>query len=226
MNLFFDSTLLSALVMGLLGGVHCVGMCGGIVTALTIGTTTERHQHQPLGFLLAYNVGRILSYTVAGGGVALLSHTLTLLGEGMVVRQLFNLLSATVMILLGLYLGGWWPRAILIIERGGGHLWHRIQPLAQRLIPIRTLPQAVISGMVWGWLPCGLVYTALLWATAAATPPQGMLIMAAFGLGTLPTLLGIGLFSEALRRRLQRPWVRSIAGIMVIFLGLYQLVGL
>ncbi len=218
-----ESIYLSAFLMGLLGTTHCAGMCGGIVSALTIGINPQQRSQQAIPYLLSYNSGRILSYTVAGAGMAAVGSTLSSMGEGMVIRQLFTLLSASIMILLGLYLSGWWPRAILAIERGGALIWRRIEPLAKRWIPIRSLPQALVAGLLWGWLPCGLVYTALLWSLSAESTIQGALIMSSFGLGTLPALLGIGLLSGKMVEHLQKGWIRASAGIMVGGFGIFQL---
>lgn len=215
-----ESLYLSALLMGLLGSTHCAGMCGGIVSALTLGSPRQQH---PLPYLIAYNSGRIASYIVAGALIATVGGMLSAIGEGMVIRQGFALLSGLLMILLGLYLSGWWPRAILIIERGGSHLWKLIEPLAKRWIPIRSIGQATVAGALWGWLPCGLVYTALLWALSAESTLQGAIIMASFGIGTLPALMGLGLASHHFSSRLQQPWLRQLAGIMVISFGIYQL---
>lgn len=212
--------------MGLLGGVHCVGMCGGIVTALSIGISPGNPPRSPATYLLAYNSGRILSYTIAGTIMASLGGIITLVGEGIWVRQLMTLISASFMLLLGLYLSGWWPTAILRIERLGGVIWKRIEPQARRWIPIRSSTQALVAGLLWGWIPCGLVYTALLWSLSATSPLQGGLIMLSFGVGTLPVLFGLGLFSSSITPHLQKGWIRASAGIMVSCFGIYQLTAL
>ncbi len=221
-----ESLYLSAFLMGLLGTAHCAGMCGGIVSALAIGVSPQQRTTRLTPYLLSYNSGRILSYMVAGSAAAAVGSVVSQAGEGILIRQLFTLFSASLMILLGLYLAGWWPTAILLIERTGSHLWRRIEPLAKRWIPIRSPLQALVAGLLWGWLPCGLVYTALLWCLSAESVLQGSLIMGSFGLGTLPALLGIGLLSANLVNQLQRRWVRTSAGIMVATLGIYQLTAL
>ena len=220
-----ESLYLSAFLMGLLGGVHCAGMCGGIVSGLTLGIPTERRESRTLllPYLLSYNSGRILSYVVAGMFVALLGTTAEGLGGGMEIRRGFTLVAAVVMVLLGLYLTGWWTGAILQIEKAGSLLWRLIEPVARRFIPIRSSAQALVAGLLWGWLPCGLVYTALIWALTAGSVAQGGLVMASFGLGTLPTLVGLGYLSSSLISRLQQQSVRTVAGIMVAGFGFHQL---
>ena len=215
------SIYLSALLMGLLGGGHCAGMCGPIVSAITIGGGQK--QRTSLTYPLLYNSGRIFSYLVAGIAVAAMGGVATQLGDGMADRRILSITAASVMILLGLYLSGWWPRGILLIERGGALLWRLIEPVARRFIPIRSPQQALVAGALWGWIPCGLVYTALLWALAAESITQGGMIMVSFGVGTLPTLLGISLFSSTLLTHLQKPWIRRTTGIMVASFGILQL---
>lgn len=223
-----ESIYLSMFLMGLLGGTHCVGMCGGIVSALTMGLPREKREHSNslTLYLLLYNFGRISSYFIAGLVFASMGSLLEKVGNAMIVRQIFTILAAILMIFLGLYLAGWSKTVINKIEQTGSLLWKGIQPLARKFIPIRTPGQALIAGLLWGWLPCGLVYTALIWAISAESILQGGLIMASFGIGTLPTLIGIGFFSATLIRYVQKQWVRSLAGIIVAGFGVFQLVDL
>ena len=223
--MLMESLYISAFVMGLLGGTHCAGMCGGIVSGLTVGISkNSRNSDSSLSlYLLAYNSGRILSYVVAGILISSIGNIADSIGSGMEVRRILTLIAASVMVLLGLYLTGWWTAAIIKIEKAGSLLWRAIEPFAKKFIPIRSTTHALVAGMLWGWLPCGLVYTALLWAISAETAIQGGMIMASFGIGTLPTLFGIGYFSNRVIIHLQKQWVRTLAGIMVASLGLAQL---
>ncbi|HUM92742.1 MAG TPA: sulfite exporter TauE/SafE family protein, partial [Candidatus Competibacter sp.] len=189
---------LAAFLIGLTGGVHCVGMCGGIVGALTLGLplARERPLLARLPFLLAYNTGRIASYVAAGalaGGVGAWAANLVSVHRAQLGLQV---VAGLFMILLGLYLAGWWP-VLGHLERAGGVLWRRIEPLGRRLLPVRTLPQALGIGLVWGWLPCGLVYSALVWAIGAGGAGKGALLLLGFGLGTLPALLAMGTAAAA-----------------------------
>lgn len=217
---------LTAFAVGLLGGAHCVAMCGGIVGALTAGLPGAQ-QGQPahtLSYQLAYNLGRIGSYAMAGalfGGVGLASARLLPVQS---VQTFLQALAGVFMIALGLYLGGWWL-GLAQIERGGAKLWRRLQPLTRALLPVRTTGAALLVGAVWGWLPCGLVYSALIMALSAGGPLQGMMLMLAFGVGTLPTLLVSGLLAARLSVHLRRPWVRQTAGILVFLFGAVTLAG-
>lgn len=213
-----EFSLLTALLAGLLGGVHCVGMCGGIVAAFSFHADGT---HPPFRLHLAYNLGRITSYAIFGALAGALGASLKLAGF-MPVQTLLYVLAQAVMILLGLYLAGF-NRWVLVFERAGGALWNRVKPLFQRLLPVRTLPQALLAGMAWGWLPCGLVYSVLVSALAAGSAPSGAALMLAFGLGTLPNLLGMGLFARQIQPFMQHVWVRRLAGLTVAGFGVWGL---
>lgn len=211
-----EFSLLTALLAGLLGGVHCVGMCGGIVAAFSFradGSTPPFRLH------LAYNLGRVTSYTFFGALAGALGASLKL-ASFLPVQHLLYGLAQVVMILLGLYLAGF-NRWVLVFERAGGTLWRRVRPLFQKLLPVRSMPQALLAGMAWGWLPCGLVYSILVSALAAGSAPSGAALMLAFGLGTLPNLLGMGLFARQMQPFMQRPWVRRSAGMLVAGFGVW-----
>ena len=138
------------------------------------------------------------------------------------VQHLLFALSSLMLVALGLYLAGVWG-AVRQLEQMGGGLWKRLQPYTRRVLPVNTLPRAMGLGALWGWLPCGLVYSVLLTALASGSAVQGALIMLAFGLGTLPNLLAIGLFWENVKSWVQSPRVRLAAGLTVMSLGGYGL---
>lgn len=216
--------LASAFVVGLLGGVHCVGMCGGIVAALTFGLPPERRS-APGGmasFLLAYNAGRIASYAAAGAVMGAAGVLLAGFLPVEYAQRGLLLLAALFMVAMGLYLGGWW-RGLARLEAAGGALWRRIEPLGRGLMPVRGPGQAFALGLLWGWLPCGLVYSVLVWAVSSGSALQGMLLLLAFGLGTLPNLLAMGAAAGLLARFAREPWVRRAAGALVAAFGLWTL---
>lgn len=210
--------LVSAFFVGLLGGVHCIGMCGGIVGALSFGLADDRQW--PV--LIAYNVGRVASYTLAGTLVGALGYFFSGLLPVQLGQRVLLGFAGLFMVLLGLYLGGWW-NLLARVEKAGGLLWRRIEPLGRGLLPVRSVGQGLLLGMLWGWLPCGLVYSALVWTVGAGGPTQGGLLMLAFGLGTLPNLLLMGVAATQLRRWMHRPGVRAAAGALVVLFGLAQL---
>lgn len=217
-----EASFIAAFLVGLLGGVHCIGMCGGIVGALTFGLPAEVRQSptRVFPYLLAYNVARISAYTLAGalmGGLGWMATGLVALNA---VQQVLQVIAGLFMVMLGLYLAGWWM-GLARVEQAGGVVWRRVEPFARRMLPVRSPRQALILGFLWGWLPCGLVYSTLIWALASGSPTQGALLLLGFGLGTLPNLMLMGVFAAQLGRFLRKPWVRGLAGGAVALFGLY-----
>lgn len=213
---------LVAFTVGLFGGVHCVGMCGGIVGALSFGLPEQARGRFTalLPYLINYNLGRLFSYTVAGalvGGIGALAANMVALHQAQTVLQI---IAGVFMVAMGLYLGGWWY-GMSRLERLGGKVWRLIEPLGRRLLPVRHPGQALVMGIVWGWLPCGLVYSALIWAISAGSAREGALLLLSFGLGTLPNLMLMGLLAGKLTALLRRPAVMHLAGAMVVVIGLF-----
>lgn len=211
--------LISALILGLLGGGHCLGMCGGLMGALTLAIPPEQRGRR-LQLLLAYNLGRILSYASAGLLFGLAGWAVASSPAAMLLRIVAGLL----LISMGLYLGGWWS-GLTRIEALGRGLWRHIQPVASRLLPVSSLPRALLLGALWGWLPCGLVYSTLLWAASQGDALDSGLLMLAFGLGTWPVLLATGMAAERLTAVLRRRGIRMAGGLLVILFGLWTLPG-
>ncbi len=214
-----EFSLIAVLLVGLLGGVHCLGMCGSIVGIFTAQVPQDRPRWP---FHLAYSGGRIASYATAGALVGSIGQAGLLMRDAVPVQHLLFALSSLMLIALGLYLAGVWG-VVRRLEHLGSGLWKRLQPYTSRLLPVNTVPRALGLGALWGWLPCGLVYSVLLTALASGSAVQGALIMLAFGLGTLPNLLAIGLFWESIKGWVQSPRVRMVAGLLVIVLGIYGL---
>ncbi len=215
-----EFSIIAVLLVGLLGGVHCLGMCGSIVG---IFTTQVPKENSRWPFHLAYSSGRVASYAMAGALVGAIGQAGLLMRDAVPVQHLLFALSSLMLITLGLYLAGLWG-AVRRLEELGAGLWKRLQPYTTKLLPVNTVPRALGLGALWGWLPCGLVYSVLLTALASGSAAQGALIMFAFGVGTLPNLLAIGLFWERLKGRAQLPRVRLAAGALVIAFGMYGLI--
>lgn len=209
----------SALILGLLGGGHCLGMCGGLMGALTLAIPPAQRGRR-LRLLLAYNLGRILSYACAGLLLGLAGWAVANSPAAMALR----VVAALLLIAMGLYLAGWWS-GLTRIEALGRGLWRRIQPAASRLMPVSSMPRALLLGALWGWLPCGLVYSTLLWAASQGNAGYSAALMLAFGLGTWPVLLATGLAAERVNALLRRRSVRMAGGVLVILFGLWTLPG-
>lgn len=205
----------SALLIGVGGSTHCIGMCGGIGAALGMATTRKR-------WLLTFNyhLGRIVGYAALGGIVgavvqlfgATLQPIAPLFGIGL------RIIAGAMIIAMGLYIGGWWF-GLARLERIGAHVWRHIQPLTKNLLPPRNIGAALTLGAAWGLLPCGLIYSTLSWAAARGNALESAQLMAVFGLGTLPSMILTTIGGQQIQKKMQQPWVRKIAAAGLIALG-------
>ena len=217
-----EFSYLTAFIVGLMSGVHCVGMCGGIVSALSmsVNQTIKSSSRGYFQILLAYNSGRLFSYVMAGvimGGLGWLVASWSSIKDAQSVLQL---VAALMMILLGMYISGWWT-VLSHVERLGLFLWKYLEPSGRKFIPVQTVRQALMFGLFWGWLPCGLVYSVLIWAIASGDWIEGGLLMLFFGLGTIPNLLAMGVFASQMRDWIAKAWVRQLAGGVIICFGFW-----
>lgn len=232
--------LLPVFVVGLAGSIHCVGMCGGIVGALSATTVIPPMRNDggggvipiavartsALPHVLAYNAGRIGSYMLAGalaGGLAGgVRNLISLTG----VQAGFYWLANLMLVALGLYLMNAW-NGLAVLERGGRVLWRRAQPtmapMMRALMPADQPHKSFALGALWGWLPCGMVYSALATAMLSGSAANGASVMLAFGLGTLPMLTGLGLLGARLQRAMRQRRVRIGCGLLVLAFGVLGL---
>ncbi|RUO78134.1 sulfite exporter TauE/SafE family protein [Idiomarina seosinensis] len=199
--------------MGLAGAGHCLAMCGGIASAIGV--------QNRLSNIVLYNFGRMLSYillgAIVGGAVALIApdspHT----------TKLLRWLAVIFLLALGLYFTGWWP-VLTKLEQAAKPVWQQIKRLAPKPQQSSTGANRVavlFAGAVWGWLPCGLVYSALSYAAISGSATGGGLIMAAFAIGTFPAMIGAGYFSHAMRAILQAQGFRTAIGLLLIIYSLW-----
>ncbi|MFC0250426.1 sulfite exporter TauE/SafE family protein [Massilia consociata] len=234
-------SLFPVFLAGLLGSVHCAGMCGGIVGALSLparrpfplpvrAVAAPAPARAPVAagaaaWVVAYNAGRIASYAGAGalagataggmaGGAALAGLPAAQAGMAWIANL--------VLVALGLYLLDAW-RGLARLEAGGRALWRRLAPLLRRIGPPDTPARMFAAGAVWGWLPCGMVYSMLVTAMLTGSAPGGAAVMLAFGLGTLPMLGALGLAGARLRAGFQQRGVRTACGLLVLGFGLLGL---
>jgi sulfite exporter TauE/SafE len=206
-------TIGAALLLGLAASAHCLAMCGGISAALGAVTARGPDGTPHRGLLAAYQLGRVVSYalagllfaTVAGGAIAWL--------DGATMRMTLRVITALVL------LGG--ALVAFGVLRDTGHaigraVWPRLAPLGRKLIPVTTAPRAIAFGMLWGWMPCGFVYTVLLIATLSLDPLRGAATMTAFGIGTVPALLLGAIGAQKLAKVLARSAMRRGAGVVLL----------
>ena len=210
-------------LVGLLGGVHCAGMCGGIVSALALQMPGKSAAGGAAWTIhLAYNLGRIGSYAVAGSLMGALGSLGLLLDKALPVQLALYVAANLMMVALGLYLTGI-SGALAFTERAGQWLWRRIQPATRSFLPVRGPAQAFPLGLLWGWLPCGLVYSVLAMALLTGSALRGAATLLAFGLGTLHNLMLAGLLLARFRSVIQGRALRLGAGLLVLGFGVYGL---
>lgn len=209
--------LTAAWLSGLFGGVHCLAMCGGIAT----GFATTARAGSAFRHALLLNLGRIGGYTLAGaivgglGGGLLRAARLESAATGL--RALVGL----VLILMAARL--LFPARFHGLNRLGYSVWQGLRPLRASLIPEHGVARPLLLGMFWGWLPCGLSTTLLMAAWLEASAGHGALLMAAFGLGTLPLMTGVSWSGAHFARRLAQPRWRIAAASLIALAGVLTL---
>ena len=211
--------LFAALLAGLLGSAHCVGMCSGISGMFAMHAQQSSIRAR-LPLAIGYNLGRVTSYAFLGLAVAFLGSSAV---SGVpVLAGPVRFVGGLVIILVGLQIAFDW-RVLKPLERVGSTIWSGISPLAQRLVPVTNLPRALGLGLLWGWLPCGLVYSVLLIAATSNGAASGAMIMIAFGVGTMPAMLLTGMGTAQLARIMRRKSARLGLGLLIVALGLATL---
>ncbi|MPN13012.1 hypothetical protein SDC9_160332 [bioreactor metagenome] len=217
-----ETGYLAVFLIGLLGGTHCVSMCGGIVGALSVQVQTPGSRGRQWPIHLAYNLGRITTYVVIGSLLGALGSVGMLYDGVLPVQITLYVLANLMLIALGLYLTGF-TRLLVPVERAGHMLWRRIQPATRRFLPARSVKQALPLGLLWGFLPCGLVYSILATALVTGSATRGAGLMLAFGLGTLPNLMLAGMLFKRFRDLTRNGKVRFASGLLVLGFGVFGL---
>jgi uncharacterized protein len=211
-----EAFVAAAFAAGFLGGVHCIGMCGGVATALGAAARGPAWRR-----VAAFNAGRIASYSIAGAAAGSVG-ALAAAGPVQAVQLVLFVAAHGFLLLIGLYIAGF-SSGLVRLEAAGAGVWSRLEPLRRRVVPIDSDPRALAAGAVWGWLPCGMVYAMLPLAMASGSPLSGAAILAAFGLGTLPALLVAGMAGVRFNALRRNPWVRRAAGLAIAAMGLAAL---
>ena len=217
-------TISQAFLIGLVSTLHCLGMCGGIMGALSLSLPAEvrNNRFYLVSFVSLFNVGRIVSY-MAAGMVAAAFGVEILKAIGLEnAHEILRYVGVVFMVAIGFYLAGWFPQ-LARVERIGHPVWKRLEPFARKMMPINTPWRALFYGMAWGWLPCGLVYVVLLMTVTAGSSIQGANMMLAFGLGTLPTMLSAGIMTTWVRRMANSQATRQVIGLIIVVSALASL---
>ena len=212
--------ILTAFLIGLAGAGHCFGMCGGIISALSFNTSNDSKAPK-FTIQLLYHLGRISAYTILAILLTLFFQLFSDYYQS--VSYFFRTLAGSILILMGLYLLNlsYW---VLYIEKLGSFLWKLISPRAKSILPIQHTRHAFIAGFIWGWLPCGLVYSSLLWVSSTSgNVLQSSYLMLVFGIGTLPAMLAIGLFTFNLKQLWNKLKLNTFSGFFMILYGVWTL---
>ncbi|WP_148863079.1 sulfite exporter TauE/SafE family protein [Marinobacter fonticola] len=211
----------SAFMIGLLGSAHCLGMCGGISASLSLAVPVGRgFRFRQTVLLLGFNFGRIASYVLLATLLALISTQAV--DSWAQLGPVLRTLAGVLLIFMGLSMGQWW-QGIHYVERIGAPVWRRLSPLTRRFTPVRHPAQALGLGLLWGWLPCGLIYSTLGWAALQPTVGSAALTMFCFGLGTLPSMLTTGFAASGLQKLRTHRLFRQITGGVLVLFGLWTL---
>ena len=207
--------LIAALLMGFFGSPHCLGMCGGLVTAFGLSmqdvSPTKRR-----ALVATYHLGRLTSYALLGLVAGLIG--VTVLAPLMQGNSMPRILLGLVLVFVGVTMLG--APFLAKLERFGMRFWQYLSPLRQKVFPLNTFPRALTAGLLWGFLPCGLVYGALLIAVVAHNPLSGAALMFVFGLGTIPMLVATHETVGWLRDKIGRFRLRQLNGAVMVLSGL------
>lgn len=211
----FAPIISAALLTGLLGSAHCLGMCAGISGLFAVNAEIGTLRRQ-LPMAIAYNAGRVLTYALLGAIVATFGGILV--DAKPTLARPVLLITGTVIILIGLQVAFNW-RLLNPLERMGAVLWQKLAPVAKHFVPVTSVPRAMGLGLLWGWLPCGLVYSVLLIAATSAAPLAGATTMVAFGIGTMPAMVLTGVGAAQLSAFMRRRAARLGLGLVIVALG-------
>ena len=207
--------LMAALLMGFLGSPHCLGMCGGLVAAFGL-SMTDVSPAKRRALIATYHLGRLTSYALLGliaGSIGT-----ALLAPFMTSNNLPRILLGLVLVFIGVTMLG--APFLNKLERVGMRFWQWLAPLRKKVFPLTTFPRALMAGLLWGFLPCGLVYGALMMAVVGHSVTTGALLMFAFGLGTVPMLVATHETVSWIRNHIGRLRLRQLNGAVMVVSGL------
>ncbi len=203
------------LVFGFVSSLHCVQMCGPIVLTYSVTANSDAARRSLLRLHLAYNSGRTVTYMLLGALAGLAGGTMGFVGHLAGFENVAAIIGGVAMMIAGLTLFGLSPG--MKAWRGFALPSRMLKP-AGKLISSQSTGSKFTLGLLMGFLPCGLVYAALMKAIGAATPLGGAVTLLAFGLGTSVALIVVGLGSSASTRKLAR-WGTIVSAITVMLMG-------
>jgi sulfite exporter TauE/SafE len=213
-----------AFIAGLSGSAHCFGMCGGMAGALGMhARSVARTGATVFGTSALYQVGRIGGYATLGALFGALGMALSMALNLNRIADVMRMLSGALLILLGLRVL-LRVNALAPLENWGARLWRHLQPLAGHAAQGNAFARPLLLGLMWGWLPCGLVYSMLMVSATSANAAGGAAVMVAFGIGTLPAMLTSTLAAARLQAVLKRRATQLASGILLVLFGTWMFV--
>lgn len=205
---------LAAFSMGLFGSPHCLGMCGGIVTAFGL-SMQHVSDSKKNGLILTYHLGRLISYALLGLIASLVGVAIF---QSIMSNSAPRIVLGAVLVLIGLAMLG--LPLFNELEKFGMRFWQSLAPLRKKVFPIDSFGKALFAGLLWGFLPCGLVYGALMMAIAGNNIATGAALMFVFGLGTMPMLIATQKTVGMLQSSIKNFRLRQINGVIMMLSGL------
>lgn len=209
----------TAFLIGIAGSTHCIGMCSSIIIILSINV---KDINKKIYFITCYNVGRIFSYSIIGLIGGIFGTTVFNLSNNFILASIIKLFSGTIITLLGLYLLGL-SNKFLFIEKSLSKIFYNLTPLYKKIIPIKTYWKALLIGLLWGYIPCGLVYSVFIWALSSGNIIKSCLLMTFFGLGTLPSIISIGYSQFFIKKINNYKIIKNIINILIISFGIFTI---
>lgn len=205
-------------------------MCGGIIGALTLSIDKgiQNTKRSIFLYILAYNGGRISGYMIAGTAAAMIGSIVFGVVDKNSVRMVIRLFVFFLMLSIGFYLAGWFPR-LALVEILGKPLWRVLEPVGKKILPVKCLTHAFLFGIIWGWMPCGLSYSIMFWASSFSHAYEGALLMFFFGIGTSVPVMTAGMFTGWAVRLTSLAYANKIAALVIIIfsaLNMLYLTGL
>lgn len=213
-------SLLTAFIIGLVGNIHCLGMCSGIILLLSLNLS-ENKKNEKLLYQIYYNTGRIIGYLI----INVIAFTLGIIiikTLGIENTKFLKLISGITLILISTYL----ISSINLIkkfEQFGSKIWIQIKKITKIIIPVKNPIQAIILGILWANIPCGLVYSTLIWSISSGSIVKSLTLMILFGLGTLPSMLGLGFISTKTKKIVNSKFFKIVSFFILISLGFFNI---
>lgn len=218
-----ELSVLACFLVGLMSTLHCFGMCGGISTLLTMQTRNQNDHRAKFKIALIYNFGRIFSYSVIG----LLAGLTSELGVNVFFQgghTYLQFLSSIVLIIIALNILGWLS-FFSHLEKITYAIWKPFQELLKWILPAKSVFDYFCLGLIWGWLPCGMVYSVLMLAIVSGDAIQSMLYMFAFGIGTLPGMVTTSVGGSFLKNSFNKPVFKYFSALLLIVIALLPITG-